>query len=78
MSSDELQRILLTNVAEVKFVRRRPKPGSPPTRRIFCTNNAELLRRVLERDGWVVDNAADGLKLWLSWPGRGQRSSSLT
>lgn len=44
MSSDELQRILLTNVAEVKFVRRRPKPGSPPTRRIFCTNNAELLR----------------------------------
>jgi signal transduction histidine kinase/CheY-like chemotaxis protein len=24
--------------------------------------NAELLRRVLERDGWVVDNAADGLE----------------
>lgn len=44
MSSDELQRILLNNVAEVKFTRRRPKPGSPPTRRILCTNNAELLR----------------------------------
>lgn len=44
MSSDELQRILLANVAEVKFNRRRPKPGSPPTRRILCTNNAELLR----------------------------------
>jgi hypothetical protein len=44
MSSDELQRILLANVAEVKFTRREPKVGSPATRRMLCTNNAELLR----------------------------------
>ena len=38
-----LDRILLQNVCEIRFVRRLPKPGSPPTRRMLCTKSYELL-----------------------------------
>jgi len=38
-----LKNLLLTNVAEIKFLRRRSKPGTPPTRRMLCTNSLQLL-----------------------------------
>lgn len=41
-----LRGVLLNNVCEVKFVRRNPKPGKPSTRRMLCTNNAQLLNSV--------------------------------
>ena len=41
-----LKSILLDKVCEVKFVRRNPKPGRPATRRMLCTNNAQLLNSV--------------------------------
>ena len=44
-----LNGVLLQNVAEVKFNRRRPKPGQPQTRRMLCTNSAELLNSAAGR-----------------------------
>lgn len=38
-----LKNLLLTNVAEIKFLRRRPKTGAPPSRRMLCTNALPLL-----------------------------------
>jgi len=38
-----LRALLEKNVLEIKFVRRRPKPGLPPTRRMLCTNNRGIL-----------------------------------
>jgi len=38
-----LKNLLLNNVAEIKFIRKRPKPGLPPTRRMLCTNSLPLL-----------------------------------
>lgn len=38
-----LKSLLLNNVAEIKFLRRRPKSGSPPFRRMLCTNSLSLL-----------------------------------
>ncbi len=38
-----LASVLNENVVEVKFNRRTPKPGSPPTRRMLCTNSYDLL-----------------------------------
>ena len=38
-----LDSILLGNVCEVRFVRRTPKPGAPPTRRMLCTKSHNLL-----------------------------------
>ena len=38
-----LKSLLLNNVVEIKFNRRRPKPGSPLTRRMLCTNSLNLL-----------------------------------
>jgi len=38
-----LDTILLTNVVDVRFVRRTPKPGYPATRRILCTKSYNLL-----------------------------------
>jgi hypothetical protein len=38
-----LKTLLLNNVAEIKFFRKRPKPGSPLTRRMLCTNSLQLL-----------------------------------
>ena len=38
-----LANVLQENVVEVKFARRRPKAGSPPTRRMLCTNAYALL-----------------------------------
>jgi hypothetical protein len=38
-----LNSILQNNVADIRFVRRDPKPGFPPTRRMICTKSYELL-----------------------------------
>jgi hypothetical protein len=38
-----LDSILLNNVCEIRFVRRIPKPGFPPTRRMLCTKSYSLL-----------------------------------
>lgn len=38
-----LKSLLLNNVVEIKFNRRRLKPGSPLTRRMLCTNSLTLL-----------------------------------
>lgn len=38
-----LQSLLNNNVVEIKFSRRRPKPGSPLTRRMLATNSQYLL-----------------------------------
>jgi len=38
-----LKSLLLNNVAEIKFFRRRAKPGASLTRRMLCTNSFSLL-----------------------------------
>ena len=38
-----LDNILLNNVCEIRFVRRIPKVGFPPTRRMLCTKSYNLL-----------------------------------
>lgn len=38
-----LQGLLAANVLEIKFTRRRPKPGAPLTRRMLCTNCDKIL-----------------------------------
>ena len=38
-----LDSILLNNIADIRFVRRDPKPGLPSTRRMICTKSYELL-----------------------------------
>ena len=38
-----LKALLEENVVELKFKRRRPKPGFPMTRRMLCTNNRAIL-----------------------------------
>ena len=39
-----LKALLEKNVLEIKFTRRLPKPGRPPTRRMLCTNSNNILR----------------------------------
>ena len=46
VSLPTLKNLLLNNVTEIKFFRRRPKPGSPLTRRMLCTNSFSLLNSV--------------------------------
>ena len=41
-----LKALLLSNVVEIRFVRKRPKPGHPQTRRMLCTNSYELLNTI--------------------------------
>lgn len=41
-----LKTVLRNNVCEVRFQRRRPKPGFPPYRRMLCTNSLTLLSSV--------------------------------
>lgn len=43
VSLPSLQTLLRSNVAEIKFTRRLPKRGSPPTRRMLCTCCIALL-----------------------------------
>ena len=43
VSQASLKNLLLNNVAEIKFVRRRAKPGAAATRRMLCTSSLSLL-----------------------------------
>lgn len=43
VSLPTLKNLLLSNVAEIKFIRKRPKAGAPSTRRMLCTNSLSLL-----------------------------------
>ena len=43
VSLPNLKNLLLSNVAEIKFARRRIKFGAPATRRMLCTNSLQLL-----------------------------------
>ena len=43
VSLQNLRSVVAENVAEVKFQRRKPKPGYPAERRMLCTNNISLL-----------------------------------
>jgi len=43
VSLPTLKNLLLTNVAEIKFARRRLKFGASTTRRMLCTNSLALL-----------------------------------
>lgn len=41
-----LDSLLLNNVCEIRFVRRRPRAGDGPTRRMLCTKSHDLLNSV--------------------------------
>ena len=43
ISLSALANLLQENVVEIKFVRRTPKLGKPPSRRMLCTNSGALL-----------------------------------
>ena len=43
VSLQALKTILETNVAEIRFSRRRPKPGHPAERRMVCSNDKKFL-----------------------------------
>ena len=43
ISLGALNGVLQRSVAEIKFERRRMKPGHPPFRRMLCTNDTRLL-----------------------------------
>jgi len=43
VSRATLKNLLLSNVVEIKFMRKRPRPGAPLTRRMLCTNSLALL-----------------------------------
>lgn len=55
-----LKSLLQNNVAEIKFTRRIPKPGFPPTRRMLCTNSLALLNSV---EGRIALNYKRAMKL---------------
>jgi len=38
-----LRTVLRENVCEIVFIRRRPKPGKPPMRRMLCTLDDRIL-----------------------------------
>ena len=48
-----LETLLLDNVIDLRFVRRRPQPGRPSTRRMLCTKSFNLLNTT---NGKVVLN----------------------
>lgn len=50
MSPASLKSILQTNVAEIKFTRRRPKLGGFDTRRMLCTNCRMFLNTFSARE----------------------------
>lgn len=41
-----LDSLLLNNVCDVRFVRRDPRPGDGPSRRMLCTKSFEILHSV--------------------------------
>jgi hypothetical protein len=53
VTSANLKSLLQNNVCEVKFLRKRPKLGASPYRRMVCTNANQLL---LSPDGRLTLN----------------------
>jgi len=43
MTPGQLNSMLQNNVLDLKFTRRRPRPGVPATRRMLCTMDATIL-----------------------------------
>ena len=43
MTAGQLNGLLQSNVLDLKFTRRRPRAGVPPTRRMLCTLDATIL-----------------------------------
>jgi hypothetical protein len=60
ISQTSLAAVLKSNVCEIKFLRRRPKLGKSPFRRMVCTNANQLL---LDIDGRLTLNYAPPKKL---------------
>lgn len=50
VGAETLRVLLENNVVEIKFKRRRVKPGIPPTRRMLCTNNPVILKSSTGRE----------------------------
>ena len=48
---ETLDSILLNNVCEIRFTRRRPVKGKSPTRRMWCTKSYKLLNSTNGRVG---------------------------
>jgi len=46
VSRATLDPLLLSNVCEIRFVRRDPRPGDLPTRRMLCTKDLSILTSV--------------------------------
>lgn len=46
MTASELNSLLVSNVLEIKFARRRPVNGKPGTRRMLCTLSETILNSV--------------------------------
>ena len=44
VGAETLRALLEHNVVEIKFKRRRPVSGKPPTRRMLCTNSTIILK----------------------------------
>lgn len=53
ITSASLKALLQNNVCEIRFLRKRPKPGAAPYRRMVCTNANQLL---LSSDGRLTLN----------------------
>ncbi len=43
MTTAELNNLLANNVLDIRFVRRLPVRGKPPTRRMLCTKSSNIL-----------------------------------
>ena len=55
VTQQTLKTLLLNNVLDLRFVRRQPVAGKPPTRRMICTKSFELLNST---NGKIVLNYA--------------------
>lgn len=53
ITSANLKALLQNNICEIKFLRRRPRPGAGPFRRMVCTNAPALL---FSTDGRITLN----------------------
>ena len=62
VSLTSLKSVLRNNVCEIKFFRRRPKPGKPMTRRMLCTNALQLLNSVEGRVTLNYKSPVKGLR----------------
>lgn len=62
LSLINLTKLLDSNVVELKFKRRRPKPGVPTTRRMLCTNSRVILESREARDALKYTPTKQSLK----------------